>query len=58
MFGSDLPSTRAPRAYEDTDYVLVQEALQDEQACIAVFSQNAQQLYVKDKTTPLGNSKA
>ncbi len=56
MFGSDLPSTRAPRAYEDTDYVLVQKALQDEHACMAVFSQNAQQFYTKDKTAPLDSS--
>lgn len=29
MFGSDLPSTRAPRPYSDEDYALVVEALED-----------------------------
>lgn len=29
MFGSDLPSTRAPRPYSDADYALVIEALGD-----------------------------
>lgn len=32
MFGSDLPSTRAPRPYCDDDYTLVVEALGDEAA--------------------------
>ena len=32
MFGSDLPSTRAPRPYCDDDYALVVEALGDEAA--------------------------
>tara|TARA_R110001592_G_scaffold42654_4_gene138496 strand:+ start:7534 stop:8292 length:759 start_codon:yes stop_codon:yes gene_type:complete len=47
MFGSDLPSTRAPRAYEDTDFLLAQKALNDEQACVAVFSKNACDFYLK-----------
>ncbi len=49
MFGSDLPSTRAPRAYKDSDYILVQEALKDDQACQAIFSKNAQNFYIKQK---------
>lgn len=32
MFGSDLPSTRAPRSYCDNDYALVIEALGEEAA--------------------------
>lgn len=32
MFGSDLPSTRAPRPYRDEDYALVVEALGEEGA--------------------------
>lgn len=51
MFGSDLPSTRAPRAYQDTDLTLIKRALNDEQACSAVFSQNALKFYIKDKLT-------
>ena len=47
MFGSDLPSTRAPRVYQDADFLLVQEALKDELACEAVFSKNARDFYLK-----------
>tara|TARA_R110002072_G_scaffold140765_8_gene285221 strand:+ start:11094 stop:11876 length:783 start_codon:yes stop_codon:yes gene_type:complete len=53
MFGSDLPSTRAPKAYQDSDFLLVQNALNDEQACAAVFSKNAQSLYLKNKIAPV-----
>ena len=47
MFGTDLPSTRAPRPYQDPDFLLVREALKDEQACMAVFSDNARAFYLK-----------
>tara|TARA_R110001592_G_scaffold66617_2_gene204587 strand:- start:29844 stop:30605 length:762 start_codon:yes stop_codon:yes gene_type:complete len=47
MFGTDLPSTRAPRAYEDSDFLFVQNALNDERACAAVFSKNAGDFYLK-----------
>ena len=47
MFGTDLPSTRAPRVYQDADFLLVQNALKDEQACMAVFSENARAFYLK-----------
>jgi predicted TIM-barrel fold metal-dependent hydrolase len=47
MFGTDLPSTRAPRPYADSDFILVQDALQNEQACAAVFSKNALNFYLK-----------
>ncbi|MBT0653587.1 amidohydrolase family protein [Geomobilimonas luticola] len=40
MFGTDLPSTRAPRPYEDKDFDLVVEALGDEGAR-KVFHDNA-----------------
>tara|TARA_R110002167_G_scaffold126558_8_gene307376 strand:- start:674 stop:1435 length:762 start_codon:yes stop_codon:yes gene_type:complete len=46
MFGSDLPSTRAPIAYQDSDFVLVQDAFNDEQACMAVFYENARTFYL------------
>jgi predicted TIM-barrel fold metal-dependent hydrolase len=44
MFGSDLPSTRAPRAYSDNDFIIVAEAL-GEDAAIKVFSENAIAFY-------------
>jgi len=44
MFGTDLPSTRAPRAYQDSDYLLVLETL-GETAARQVFSTNAQAFY-------------
>ncbi len=44
MFGTDLPSTRAPRPYEDDDFILVQEALGEENAC-RVFHDNAVAFY-------------
>ncbi len=44
MFGTDLPSTRAPRPYLDSDFLLVAEALGDE-AARAVFFHNAAQFY-------------
>lgn len=44
MFGSDLPSTRAPRPYCDEDYALVLETLGDA-AAGKVFSGNALSFY-------------
>ena len=44
MFGTDLPSTRAPRSYSDTDFSLVAEVLGSD-AAQNVFSKNAIKLY-------------
>ena len=44
MFGTDLPSTRAPRPYLDDDYTLVLETLGEEKAD-NVFYQNAIEFY-------------
>ena len=44
MFGTDLPSTRAPRPYEDSDFALVVEALGDEGACKVLY-ENAVRFY-------------
>ncbi|WP_337879673.1 amidohydrolase family protein [Rheinheimera sp.] len=44
MFGTDLPSTRAPRAYTDQDFCLVYDALGAD-AAEKVFSTNALQFY-------------
>lgn len=44
MFGTDLPSTRAPRPYLDSDYDLVLEALGEEKAA-DVFYKNAIEFY-------------
>ena len=44
MFGTDLPSTRAPRPYEDSDFALVVEALGDEGACKVLY-ENAVTFY-------------
>lgn len=44
MFGTDLPSTRAPRPYGDNDFALVAEALGDEGAR-RVFYGNAVRFY-------------
>lgn len=46
MFGTDLPSTRAPREYTDNDFVLVAEVLGSE-AAKNVFSKNALNFYRK-----------
>src|SRR5687768_129006 len=40
MYGTDLPSTRAPRPYQDDDYTLVLETLGEEKAA-NVFYKNA-----------------
>jgi len=44
MFGTDLPSTRAPRPYLDSDYTLVLETLGEEKAA-NVFYENAIEFY-------------
>lgn len=44
MFGTDLPSTRAPRAYEDEDFLRVIDVL-GEDAARRVFAQNALEFY-------------
>ncbi len=44
MFGTDLPSTRAPRPYRDDDYTLVLETLGEEKAA-DVFYNNAIEFY-------------
>jgi hypothetical protein len=44
MFGTDLPSTRAPRPYQDNDYTLVLETLGEEKAA-NVFYKNAIEFY-------------
>jgi predicted TIM-barrel fold metal-dependent hydrolase len=44
MFGTDLPSTRAPRPYRDDDYLLVLETLGEKKAA-HVFYENAIDFY-------------
>lgn len=44
MFGTDLPSTRAPRPYTDSDYMLVIEALSEDESN-AVLYKNAIDFY-------------
>ena len=44
MFGTDLPSTRSPRPYQDDDYTLVLETLGEEKAG-DVFYKNAIEFY-------------
>lgn len=44
MFGTDLPSTRAPRPYADEDFILVTETLGNE-AAQAIFYDNAAIFY-------------
>jgi predicted TIM-barrel fold metal-dependent hydrolase len=52
MFGTDLPSTRAPTSYSDDDFLSVATTLLEyagEQAVQQVFSLNALKLYQPDK---------
>ena len=44
LFGTDLPSTRAPRPYRDEDLLLVYEALGEEGAA-DVLCKNAMEFY-------------
>jgi predicted TIM-barrel fold metal-dependent hydrolase len=44
MFGTDLPSTRAPRPYQDDDYTLVLETLGEERAANVLYK-NAIEFY-------------
>jgi predicted TIM-barrel fold metal-dependent hydrolase len=48
MFGTDLPSTRSPRPYQDDDYKLVLETLGEEKAA-NVFYKNALDFYQPQK---------
>jgi predicted TIM-barrel fold metal-dependent hydrolase len=50
MFGTDLPSTRAPRPYRDDDYTLVLETLGEEKAA-DVFYKNAIEFYRPTKAS-------
>ncbi len=52
MFGSDLPSTRAPLPYSDEDYHLVAETLGDE-AAKKILSTNAVVFYKGSRETQL-----
>jgi predicted TIM-barrel fold metal-dependent hydrolase len=49
MFGTDLPSTRAPRPYQDADYTLVLETLGEDKAA-DVFYKNAIEFYRPNST--------
>ena len=51
MFGTDLPSTRAPRPYLDSDYTLVLETLGEEKAA-NVFYKNAVEFYRRHDEAP------
>ena len=55
MFGTDLPSTRAPRPYRDEDFLMVVDTL-GETAAEAVLYQNAAEFYrilpVNDEQVP------
>ena len=44
MFGTDLPSTRAPRPYQDDDYTLVLETLGEAKAANVLYK-NAIEFY-------------
>jgi hypothetical protein len=44
MFGTDLPSTRAPRPYQDDDYTLVLQTLGEEKAANVLYK-NATEFY-------------
>ncbi len=45
LVGTDLPSTRAPQAFADSDLDLVVQALQDDRLVAAAFTGNAVALY-------------
>ena len=49
MFGTDLPSTRAPRPYKDDDFSLVIEALGEERARLVLY-ENAIRFYKLPKS--------
>lgn len=46
MFGSDLPSTRAPRPYTDDDYALVTNHFNDDD-CAKIMYKNAENFYLR-----------
>ena len=49
MFGTDLPSTRADKPFNDNDYFLIEEILEPDQAC-NIFFRNAIDLYRPKET--------
>ena len=49
MFGTDLPSTRAPRPFHDSDISLIVESLGDSEASQVLFH-NAQNFYHRHDT--------
>ncbi|MEN0642398.1 amidohydrolase family protein [Alkalicoccobacillus gibsonii] len=49
MFGTDLPSTRAPKPFQASDIDLVKECLKDDQAIHKVLYQNAMDWYFRGK---------
>ena len=51
VFGTDLPSTRAPRPYADADFLMVIEALGEDLAK-KVFYENALRLYRPQNSAP------
>jgi predicted TIM-barrel fold metal-dependent hydrolase len=53
MFGSDLPSTRAPRPFEENDITLIQDTLGDA-ASEKVLCDNALKFYKVQRTHPTG----
>ncbi|MCD2116064.1 MULTISPECIES: amidohydrolase family protein [Rhodococcus] len=55
VFGTDLPSTRAPRPFRDSDITLVEDVLGDELAD-AVLRRNASELYRIETETAPGSS--
>ena len=50
MFGTDLPSTRAPHPYRDEDLLLVVETL-GEQGAERVLHENAKEFYTSNRTS-------
>lgn len=49
MFGTDLPSTRAPRSFDDSDYALIVDSFEPEQARNVLYN-NAINFYKPKKT--------
>lgn len=52
VFGTDLPSTRAPRPFEPSDVETVVDALEDERLVSRVLWENAVRLYRPGRPTP------
>ncbi len=51
MVGTDLPSTRARRPFENIDFAIIEQALDPDQVS-AVFWDNAAAFYLRDPRTP------